>query len=299
MQAREAKLRELATAGAYRTTWDGKTVEVPFKRAYPIPLVRAKVNGKDALLAIDTGAGELLLDPSSARALGVRAMPGASVTFWSGRRVSVGEALVARLELEGVRIEQVPAQTVALHDFSLIVNPQGNRVDGVIGLELLRRFTPTIDYKHAKLLLGREPPEAKGEVHKAPIQIWGEHELTVWGTLNGGRPMAMVVASGIPECGLATVRDVLDEIGVKTTTMSKLFKGPGKLFGGQGLLQANVPNVVVGGATEGSVGAWAGALESRELWWHGVRRDAMLSHDFLRNFRCTIDWARGELLLEE
>src|SRR5262249_54400372 len=150
-----------------------------------------------------------------------------------GRRVSVGEALVARLELQGIRIEQVPAQTTSLHDFSLIVNPQGNHVDGVIGLELLRRFTPTLDYKHAKLLLSREPPTANGEAHKARIQVWGEHELTVWGTLNGGRPMAMVVASGIPECGLATVRDVLDEIGVKTTTMSKLFKGPSKLFGGQ------------------------------------------------------------------
>jgi hypothetical protein len=299
MQAREAKLRELATSGAYRTTWDGKPVEVPFKRAYPVPLVRGRINGKEVLLAIDTGAGELILDPSAAKSLNVRMMPGASVTFWSGRRVSVGEALVARLDLDRVHLEQVPAQTTSLHDFSLIVNPQGNRVDGIIGLELLRRFTPTLDYRHAKLRLGREPPAAKGEVHKVPFQVWGEHELTVWGSLNGGRSMAMVVASAVPECGIATVREVLDEVGVKTTTMSKLFKGPSKLFGGVGLLQANVPNVVVGSATVDRVGAWAGALEARELWWHGVRRDAMLSHDFLRRFRVTIDWTRGELLLEE
>ncbi len=298
-QAREAKLRALAEEGAYRMEWDGAPVELPFRRAYPVPLVRARINGEEALLAVDTGAGELLLDPSAASRLGVHGFPGNSVAFWSGRRVSVGEALVQRLELGGIRIERVPAQTYSMRTFSMVVNPQSPRIDGVMGVDLLRRFTPTIDYRRAKLVLSREPPAPQGEVHRLPLQVWGEHELTVWGTLNGGRPMALVVASGVPQCGVAATRGVFDEIGLKQTPMSAVFKGTGRLVGGPGWAQVNVPDVVVDGAKVGRVAGWSGPLEERELWWHGVRRDGMLSHDFLRNYRCTFDWARRELLLEE
>jgi hypothetical protein len=46
------------------------------------------------------------------------------------------------------------------------------------------------------------------------------------------------------------------------------------------------------------VAGWSGALDPGELWRHGVRRDAILSHDFFKGMRVTYDWAAHEMILE-
>ena len=61
----------------------------------------------------------------------------------------------------------------------------------------------------------------------------------------------------------------------------------------------SVPNVLVGPLVREKVAGWSGALDPAELWKHGVRRDAILSHDFFRGQRVTIDWERRELVVEE
>jgi hypothetical protein len=69
-------------------------------------------------------------------------------------------------------------------------------------------------------------------------------------------------------------------------------------------LQANswagvqVATVTVGPIVKDKVAGWSGALDSTELWRHGVRRDALLSSDFLRGRRVTIDWEKQELVIE-
>jgi hypothetical protein len=54
----------------------------------------------------------------------------------------------------------------------------------------------------------------------------------------------------------------------------------------------------VGGLVRDKVAGWSGALDDAELWRHGVRRDAILSHDFFKGQRVTIDWERHELVVE-
>ena len=47
------------------------------------------------------------------------------------------------------------------------------------------------------------------------------------------------------------------------------------------------------------VPGWSGAMEYRELWRHGVRRDAILAGDFFRGRRLTIDWQDLRLVIEQ
>jgi len=293
-------LERLAQGGAYAVSGPDE-VKQSFTRVLPVPLVRVKLNGQSVLFAIDTGASDLLIDKSAARRCNVRPVAGQALTFWNGSRFAVQSALVKRLEIAGLRIENLPAGTLSLRRWSIEINPQSEQVVGVIGLNLLRRFTPTIDYAHGRLELRRGASGfAPGEgAMRVPFEIWGESELTVFGTLAGGRRMALVVQSGMPGCGIGAPQEVLDEIGVKPGKVSRMMKSAGSILQGRPWSQCSVPSVVVGPAARDRVTGWSGALDPGELWRHGVRRDAVLAGEFFHGRRLTIDWERHELVIEE
>src|SRR5262249_37707471 len=133
---------------------------------------------------------------------------------------------------------------------------------------------------------------------RVPFQIWGEAELTVYGSFGGGRRMAMVVQSGIPECGVAAPSEVFDEVGVKAGAPSKTIKGAGTWLTGHPWVHVIVPTVSVGPLAADKVAGWSGAFDSAELWRHGVRRDGALSHDFFQDRTVTYDWASRDLVFE-
>jgi hypothetical protein len=208
--------------------------------------------------------------------------------------------LVKRVEIGGVRIENVPAGVLGLRRWSIEANPQGERLAGAIGLNLLRRFTPTLDYKNMRLELRPAGAEiaAASDAVRVPFEVWGESELTVYGTLAAGRRMAMVVQTGIPACGVAAPREGFEEVGVKAGMLSRMVKGAGRVLQGHSWTAVAVPTVAVGPVVKDKLDGWAGALESSELWRHGVRRDAALAGDFFRGSRVTVDWAKQELVFE-
>ncbi len=296
---RAAMLRRMAEGDCYAIS-GAPEARVMFKRWYPVPLVRAKLNGRLVLMAVDTGAGDLIVDDMAARVGRVELLPGQTPVFWCGAPTVVRNALVQRLEIGGVKIERVPAGVLSLGRYSLEVNPQAERVAGVIGLNLLRRFTPTLDYKRQWLELHRSAADFKPdpEAQRIPFEIWGESELTVYGSLAGGRRMAMVVQTGVPECGVGAPREVFEEVGLKPGVLSRMVKGAGRLFSGRPWTEVAVPAVSVGPISKDKLDGWSGALDSSELWRHGVRRDALLAGDFFRGWRVTIDWEGRALVFE-
>lgn len=290
-------LEALAEAPCYRIGGRPEAV-VPWTRSWPVPLVRVRLNGQSVLMALDTGAEDLILDESAARRCGVRLLPSRHLTFWNGSRAAVRNALVERLEIGGIRVERVPAGTLPLGGWSIELNPHAERVAGVIGLELLRRFTTVLDYRRSRLELSARPAAAPGAA-RVPFEIWGAAELTVHGSLAGGRRMAMVVQTGVPGCGVAAPAEVFEELGIKPGVLSRLVRGAGSWLRGRPWTQVTVPSVSLGAVVADRVPGWQGGLDSAELWRHGVRRDALLSHDFFRGRRVTFDWEGQALLVEE
>ncbi|MEK7330782.1 MAG: aspartyl protease family protein [Candidatus Eisenbacteria bacterium] len=299
-QGRVPMLELMAEHPPYRVTAGPDEAKVPWSKGYPIPLMRVKLNGRSVLMALDTGSRDLIVDQSFARTCGVKMLPLKSLVFWDGARIAVQNALVQRLELGGMRIEDLPAGVTGLRKWMLQVNPQAEPVAGVIGLGLLRNFTPTIDYRGQALELRRpgRPYPVGPNALRVPFEIWGESELTVYGSLNGGRRMALVFQSGVGGCGVGAPADVFAEVGVKPGKLARAFKGAGSVLQGRPWAAVSVPNVVVGPLVREKVAGWSGVLDEAELWKHGVRRDAILSHDFFHGQRVTIDWAARELVVE-
>jgi hypothetical protein len=67
---------------------------------------------------------------------------------------------------------------------------------------------------------------------------------------------------------------------------------------GRSWTEVRVPNVTIGPLVREKVPGWSGVLDETELWRHGVRRDGIVSHDFFRGQRVTIDWEKRELVVE-
>ncbi len=299
-EGRRELLTRLGERAPYQITAGPDRDVVPFARGYPVVLVQVKLNGQLVLMAVDTGVSDLLIDESAFRRCRVQPVAGQSVVFWSGTRKVVKNAIVQRLDLAGYRVENCPAGVINLGRWSLEANPQSERVAGIIGLNLLRRFSPTLDYKKFKLELRRPgtPWTPSGAAVRVPFQLWGESELMVYGAIGQGRRLAMVVQTGVPGCGVGAPQEVFDEMGIKPGAMAKLAKGAGQVLQGRPWASVVVPIVTVGEIARDRLAGWSGALDSGELWRHGVRRDALLSHDFFRDRRLTIDWERRELVFE-
>ena len=295
-----AEMLRMMDATPPRLTAGPDESRIPWVRPYPIPLVRVKVNGELILMAIDTGARDVLLDPSAARRAKAQTFPTKSLVSWLGNRTSGANAMIQRLELGGMKLEDVPATLISLRKWSIEVNPKGESVGGVIGLSVLRSFTPTIDYVGHALVLRRPgvsyTPAASAQ--RIPFEIWGESDLTVWGNLAGGRRMALTVHSGVPGCGAAAPPEVWQEVGIKAKLMSRITKGAGSWLGGKSWTRVTLPSASAGPITSGKLDGWSGAMDSADLWRHGVRRDALLSNDFFNDYRVTYDWAARSLVFE-
>lgn len=299
-EGRRPLLERMAETPPCRIVSGPDEAEVMWSRAYPVPLVRVLLNGQRVLMAIDTGADDILLDESAARRYKVTEITGRRLTFWAGGRTVVSNAMVQRLELGGFRIENLPAGVLSLRRWSIEVNTYREPVVGIIGLNLLRRFTPTLDYARQRLVLRRPeaPIEHSAGAQRVPFEVWGEAEVMVRGTLGSERRMAFVVQTGLPRCGVAAPAEVFEEIGVKAGVVSRAVKGAGTWLRGRPWAEVTVPAVTVGPIVGDRVPGWLGAFDSSEMWRHGVRRDALISHDFFRDRRLTFDWKAGELIFE-
>ena len=290
-------LEALAEGPAMTVTGAGGSIL--FERIWPAPLVKVKLGGTLVWMMVDTGTPGLLLDPICVRQYRVRQLSGQRLTPWDGTRVAVRNAIATKLEVAGVTWQNVPAGVVSLRKLSLAVNPQSVPVVGVIGLSLLRSHDVTFDFQGRRLTLEPRGGAKARTGSRVPFELWGEDEITVWGSINGGRRMAMMLATGLPEAGLGAPDVVFDELGLKPGGVSRLVKGAGVWLQGRAWAQVSVPSLTLGSLAFEKQPAGSGAMEPIEMWRHGVRRDALLGPGVLRGRSMTIDWNKRELVFED
>ncbi len=127
-------------------------VEIPWLTDTPLPVVTAQVNGCDANLVLDTGAGDTVLDSHFAIDAGVRLGGREQRSFAGGMPALVTYAHVEELELKDLAVRHIPVQVVDLsHNFSdwfpdLVIH-------GILGSGLFSRFRTTLDYRTGALSL--------------------------------------------------------------------------------------------------------------------------------------------------
>ncbi|GIV20854.1 MAG: hypothetical protein KatS3mg023_2605 [Armatimonadota bacterium] len=129
----------------------GLPVNLPVRLSQREIFVPVKLNGREYLMMLDTGAGITVVDQPVAEAL--RLPPGESMNVLGAS--GQGEASVtslASLQIGNVRLRDVQ---VAVTDLGLIRLIGGSRFGGILGFNVLNRFRVTLDYHRRTVTLER------------------------------------------------------------------------------------------------------------------------------------------------
>src|SRR5262249_38638865 len=202
-----AKLESFGTAKPYELDGPGDLVGVPFTSTDPLPIVTVGINGSaPADFLIDTGGGELVLDPEFAKEVHAHEFGAKTGTFAGGQQGQVVLATVESVELGAWRLRNVPVHLIATRRLSRIF--PGKRIDGIVGTVFLYHFVSTLDYQRGELGLRRlRSSSAQAELASleessiaVPFWLASDHDVVAWGRVNS-LPCLMFVDTGLAGMG--------------------------------------------------------------------------------------------------
>jgi hypothetical protein len=206
-----------AAVGSTRTQLASNEMAIEVYGGY-LAVARGSVNNADNLrFLLDTGASSSAIDRRVAERLGLHGQPAKVISF--DKTVALEWTGVQEMTFGPERICNV---RVMIEDLGYL-RSSGAHVDGVIGLDQLRRQSFLIDYARERVVFG---PTATGGMHSVPMRadaksIRVEVELDV-------RPVWMVADTGARGIVLYedTLKDLLANYRVEGRTGAVSLGGP-------------------------------------------------------------------------
>ena len=256
------------------------------------PVIQVRINGSERNFWLDTGASLSIVASDVARQLGVATIGHDTLALatWGGR-VNAVPGVVARLEIGSMQATGVP---VAILDPTALqfqrTSGSGEigstvRLDGVIGMDMLRHLAVTLDVRSGEVTIGR-PAKRDGDPSRRNL-YWL------------GFPVTRLVASSGRSAlfGIDTGADstTVGESWFLVDSAAQLLSRPGKLLG---LGETSVTTLQVVRQMLLSDGAYTVRLrnvtiapERRSTF---ITMDGVLGSDFIRSSVVHIDFASGE-----
>ena len=285
-----------AQSPAYRFTAGQSSVRVPIELANDLIVLKVRVNSSRPLHFIfDTGASISVIDPQSARALGLRAK-GKLKLDATGGSVQSGLIGPVSLSLGAVTVFKQPLATIDLDAFAPLF---GYKIDGIIGHDFINNFVVEIDYA-AGLMSLYETGSYKyaGAGESIPIEMV-EKTPFVRGriALNGHEPIEgkFEVDSGATGILNLNTPFVNKHKMLETLTLhgqSKL----GGVGGAAEAMKAHVSAVEFGSlVVKNPLVVFAQGTEGSES---SAEYDGELGAGFLSQFKMILDYSRSQMILE-
>ena len=275
-----------------RTPHDGG--ELSWVAADPLPVVRARINGEEANLVLDTGAGDSALDAHFAISAGVRLGGQEWRDFAGGRPAQVTHGHAEQLDLGGARIDDLPVQVFDLqavfgHWFPDLT------IHGILGIRAMSLFRCIFDYRIGLLRL--EPRDSVQPVD-AGVPIWlAENWMLLTHTDVPSLRQALVfLDSGMTGGAFAVSESRAAALGVRPKAAPPLIGtgGGGDIAGTGGYAEELCLDTVRRRSVPGLLLDTL-AIETRQ----GYRINGLIGHDLLRGARLTLDFASMRLGLVE
>ncbi len=185
---------------------------------------------------VDTGAYPSVVDEKIVHELKLAEQP-EKVNLWN-KSAQVRQVLIPSVSLGPVRVESVP---VLAEDLSFLQKGLGFRVHAIIGMDVLRKSSFTIDYETKKILFG--VPESL--THSVPFETDTPVVTIRMGFQN--RWLRMVVDSGCPDLTLFQSR-VSESIGLRALGTETAADAGGTFQ----RTKVRIPDLYVGGEMVGA-----------------------------------------------
>lgn len=271
-------------------------VTIPFEFVGNEVLVTVRINNqREAKFIVDTGASQSVIDKETAQAIGPYTVSTFSITAGS-KAVPLSYTKVPALTLGDVTMNDVPVLVTDLSSFAAAV---GEKPDGLIGANVLRRFLVTIDYADKKLILS-DPrtvtvPEDAHVIRTSPV--FGATALVVKGRLDDKADLNFLVDTGAAFNNLPV------------SLAKPFFNGPllpvGQIYGLDGqkidigsikLKQLKIGALTIDQPVFAMAPDNAGSQTSNGLFTAGGM--GILGNPLWSQFRMTIDYRNERLILE-
>jgi predicted aspartyl protease len=179
---------------------------------------------------VDTGAYPSIVDQKIARNLGL-AEQSARVNL-ANKSIPTGRVILPSLIVGPVRAEALPVLT---QDLSYMQKAVGYKVDAIIGLDVLRRSSFTIDYKSKEIRFG----PVEGLTFSAPFDT--DEPVVTIRTRVQNHQLRLVVDTGSPDVMLFESR-MPDSAGLQTLGTQETVNASGTLR----LRKVWIPEVYLG-----------------------------------------------------
>lgn len=283
--------------GEFQIAMRGAQAAVPFVATDPLPLLRAKINGHDALLLLDTGAPAIGLTPAVAKRFGVASQSAGQGVFAGGKRAEVQKGRIDSVELPGVTVRGVPA-AILPGEFDL----GGHHIDGAVGTIFLEQFVSTIDYRRGRLILRPRSDssvfERSARAKRAAVEsMWlvGDHFIFARARVHGLPEALFNIDTGGAGLGVQLTKTSLDGAAI-VPDMSKARD----FIGGGGPVRGvpfSVKSVSLGAFTQHNVpGLYFPDGNQFGIFPFAVA--GALSHEFFHNTALTFDFEAMQMVVD-
>ena len=136
--------------GAFPNTHE--PIEIPFEysKAFGLMLVKVEVNGKPAVMVVDTGSNETIVSPKLVIVKQLSSKDAVAMAKGSGYS---GNGVISTAFLTIGQLNPKNCQILVV-DLSDLSKTLGQEVDGILGMSVLKEFeTVSVDLKRHKLVL--------------------------------------------------------------------------------------------------------------------------------------------------
>jgi len=288
----------------------GNKTTIPFESVDSRPILKVRVNnGREPLrFVLDTGSGMCVISEETAKKLGLRAVArgGLARAVGGGGKFEIVYGFLNSLDIGDVRVERVPVYIRHFYD-------EQNRVDGYLGLSVINKFIASLDYGENLFMLRRPSEESAKDLWAMPVSKDGEVTLpdgvleiplrtTSSGFLSGEvrlegveKPLNFIIDTG------ASVSVVSERLAVEEDLHSYLQPTRLRIFGAAGIAEdvksLLLPKLMLGTFTRERISAAVLDLDPVNET-AGFTQDGILGANYLRHFRVSFNFQRGQIRLE-
>lgn len=309
VQLPNAKLAAEFDQNPYQLEWnnDERISIVPFHMTDPLPVITLEVNGVPVQMIFDTGGDMLILDSEIAEAIGIETTATAMGTFGGGLQQQVGFGKVDAVKVGDVTIREVPLTILPTKRFS--PGFHGHTIGGVLGTAVMRQFLGSVDYKNQRLVLRERSPENARELQlemgnrvaaKIPFVLDQTHLMMARGNINDKEGLTFFMDSGLASHNMLTAPiQTLEYLGIpepeRTVNEESVGGGGGVWASGQ----FPVWSVALGPLVQTNATGEYGSRPPESYWSEFYIQDALLSHQFLRQYASwTLDFDNMTYIFE-
>lgn len=269
-------------------------VHIKFVRTDPLPVIEVSANGSPkANFLLDTGGGEVLLDPEFAKSLGVPVFGVTRDTFAAGQQAESQHGRLDTLQLGELTIRNLPVRVLPTRRMSAVAG--GRQVDGILGTILLYHFLATIDYPNGELVLRRG---GKWKPAGESLQFWlvGDHLMLAWGEVNRSKQLLFVDTGLAGSFAFTGPKSTLEQAGIPVPAQPNV-----EGIGGGGRVRASLfqfDRLALGTAEMTGVTGLLGPFPESLEMGQGFRIGGLISHQFFRRYAVTFDFRAMRISLQ-